>query len=514
MKPKMDFWVLAGWFFFALGVAAFRREFIGDGVRHVHFILENAHPLPGEPRWLLFPAFLFAWLKPLVLAGLIKNVESALRPFALASVAAGAFYLYSLRGLLAAHSLSVPARARALLAAGLCAAFLFLATDTVEPLFAAALCVMGLRRAAQDKIRTGVLCLAAATLLYQGMALALFLLPLATGWKPWKNPRRLFQAVLIFLAAPLLMLAVLLYAEQRTLPVALAQMLFGERNALFASWMRGGLFKGILVTSLAGLPQGLVYVPGMMGLRAILSGLQAHEGLAWMQLLRLGTGFVLVAGGLWQAVRQKRWEWLLALAGLAILPILRNQQYMYNKFYLLLPVLVGLTVARLPARTGISVGLALAIFNVPSLLAEVVKGRTRYAAYTSLYAKATPNTYWLTSGFVPPFSYRWPGRNCSMLMSLATDQKVLPERNAEFLDCLNRAFCEGDGVWTADWTVASEAKTVETARHFQFPAEVMKDTFWRGDQGPAPALPFGDIAVVYSAAQQRRACKGLGLIKE
>lgn len=58
LSDAPDLLVIAAWTALACCIATLRVDFIGDGVRHLPPILANSRPILGEPRWLLFPAFL------------------------------------------------------------------------------------------------------------------------------------------------------------------------------------------------------------------------------------------------------------------------------------------------------------------------------------------------------------------------------------------------------------------------------------------------------------------------
>jgi hypothetical protein len=111
--------------------AASRRDFIGDGVRHLPAALSG--PLHfGEARWAMFPPLLFALLRPLVAVGLIDGVESAIQPVLWLSVGCGVVFLVSVDKWLRAECEDPARRAAALLLAGSCASFVALFSDIAE----------------------------------------------------------------------------------------------------------------------------------------------------------------------------------------------------------------------------------------------------------------------------------------------------------------------------------------------------------------------------------------------
>src|SRR6185503_14301982 len=103
-----------------VSAAAARRDFIGDGVRHIPAALAGEAPL-GEARWLLFPALVFVVLRPLSALGTMPDVERAIQALLWLSVACGVVFLVSLNRWLRAESGDGARRAGALMLAGSCA---------------------------------------------------------------------------------------------------------------------------------------------------------------------------------------------------------------------------------------------------------------------------------------------------------------------------------------------------------------------------------------------------------
>src|SRR5258706_14501455 len=87
--------VLGALVFILILTASARRDFLGDGLRHLPAALSSA-PHLGEARWLLFPLLLFLLVKPLAALGLVTGGEAAIQPFLWVSVASGALFLFSL----------------------------------------------------------------------------------------------------------------------------------------------------------------------------------------------------------------------------------------------------------------------------------------------------------------------------------------------------------------------------------------------------------------------------------
>lgn len=208
----------------------------------------------------------------------------------------------------------------------------------------------------------------------------------------------------------------------------------------------------------------------MQGLRDLAVGLRHGEGAAVVLALRLLVGQALYVAGTVHAVRRRRWDWLLALGGCALLPVVWNNMYGYAKFYLLFAVLA----ARLPARVGLAVVGVLGLLNVSALAAELHAGRVTYALRADQYRAATSGTAWIAAGWDPDLVYRWPGSKCAMLRSFmapprpgATADEIRGDTSVEFMACVERAFCGASAVWTGDWGTPSPVYAFSAERQAQ-----------------------------------------------
>lgn len=178
--------MIAAWAALILCAAALRVNFIGDGVRHLYPILTESRPQLGEPRWLLFPAFLFAIIKPLQIAGLVNSAGDAARVFQALDFFAGVAYLLLIRKWLLVRSVSPGSRAGVLLLAGMTVPLLHYSSDIVEVIVPATIALAGLVYLAsqpRENVSRGFWVATAAitfgALLYQGIILALALVPSA-----------------------------------------------------------------------------------------------------------------------------------------------------------------------------------------------------------------------------------------------------------------------------------------------------------------------------------------------
>jgi hypothetical protein len=456
-----------------VAAAASRRDFIGDGVRHLPAAL--AGPLRfGEARWVMFPPLLFALLRPLAAAGLIDRVESAIQPVLWFTVACGLVFLASVDKWLRADCDDPARRAAALLLAGSCAPFLALFSDIAEVQAAATIAVAGLAyaRAHPDGGRGAVVAItaiAAATLIYEGTILALGMLPLVATRQTLLR-RRVLGALSIAVAIVPVVIIAAQAAGGMPLDLAVAAPLAGERNPLARSLMTQPSAAKFAVALLAGPPQGIVALKDFSGVPALWAGLRASDAvttsLATANVLRLMLG--LSVGALLFAGTVRRRDWRVILAGVVILvlPLFRNQQYAYVKFFALWPVPVALAALRCRAR-AIAVAASLVLLSNGWLLAEEIqRGRRLHAALGQAYAAATPTTCWMTSGWAPPMWYLWPGTTTPVLGILSTGSD--PRAQAVVLtESLRSCFCDSTSVWT-DTTAHDSSVVASLAGHFDY----------------------------------------------
>jgi hypothetical protein len=457
--------------------AASRCDFIGDGVRHLPAAL-SGHPHFGEARWIMFPPLLFALVRPLAAIGLVDDVEAAIQPFLWVSVASGIVFLVSLGVWLRAECNEAARRAAALLLAGSCAPFLTLFSDIAEPQIAAAIAVTGLAYArvrrdhptgAERGVVVAIVAIACAALIYQGTILAVGMLPLVAS-----RDTLIRRRVLGVLCAAMAIVPVAIIAAQAVsgtpLGLALETAVGGERNPLARSFMTRASAGNDVRAVLAGAPQGIVALRNFGGLRALLAGLQASDArtvaLAAADVLRLILGGVIVCGLFAAAVRGRDWRALVATAVILILPVLRNQQYAYSKFFVLWPVPVALVALRYRARPIAVAALLVLLSNGWLVAEEVRRGRRLYASVQQSYGSAGPTTCWMTSGWAPPMPYLWPGTTAPILGTLATGS-VPAVQTADLTRSLRRCFCDSASVWT-DTSKEDGAMVANLARHFDY----------------------------------------------
>jgi len=495
-----------------IAVAVVRRDFLGDGVRHLPSILAS-RPSFGEPRWLLFPPLAWAWVRALSVAGMVTGARSAIQALLWMCVASGIAFLFGIRSWLQLEDTNGARRAAALLLAGSCAPVLILFSDVAEPQVAAAIVASGLacaraRRDDPNRAWSGALIASAAigvaALIYQGAILALGMLPLVVSLDT-VGARRVFAAAG---ASVVVVFGVLIAAQLSvgTAPrTAFATAFGGERNPLTRSLMARPSLAKYVVAIVAGPPQGIVALENFSGIPALGSALARGNGQARqpaiLNVSRLLLGCVVVGILLAGGVRTASWRVLGGLAVLLALPVWRNEQYGYPKFFILWPIPVALLAVRCRTRTIVLAAVAVLISNASIVARDVRRGRELVAAVQADYARATPATCWFTSGWSPPVSYLWPGTTVPVLGVLATGNDPVVQASALTV-AIRRCFCESDAVWTDISTRDADVLT-SIARHFDYTsidlASVLVDS-----SGTSPPSRLG--AHTYSDQDQRRAC--------
>ncbi len=506
--------VLAGWFVLGISIVVFRQSYIGDGVRHVGTLLDRSYPQLGAPRWILFPALLFSWLKPLQTLGLVHSVKEALPWFAFGNVLCAGVYLEALRRWLKERSIEPLQRTAALCLAASMTPLLLLGTDTAEPMAAGACVALGLWQGSRGRLIPASLWIAVGSLIYQAAVLGFFALPLATGIQVWKEKSAYLQSAAVLVGLAGVMIGLQMGVQHYSFSLALDRLSSGTQNAFYRDLMSGPPLKGALLTLGAGFPQGFVYLPNMQGLRGLFHDALLATPHGLLQTFRLCVGVSLWSGCMIGMLRRREWLWGLAVVGLALLPTKWNYEYGYVKFYLLFPLLAAYALSRLNRpRLGWTAIVLLVALNGSALYGELYQARQRFHAMTTLYAGATPKTAWVTPGWAPDFYYLWPGSLTSMMGTLGSEEaqettlQSAGILSGTFLESLHRSFCTADQVWTSDWTQDRAAVTLQWAKQFHFPIAHLERTFWRdANDGSIIEVDHGPDVYVFSKQRQQEIC--------
>jgi len=519
-----DNWVLAGWLGFQLAIALTRREYEGDGLRHIVPVLSAHGPVLGEPRWLLFPGLMFLLIRPFVALGWITDIEQAIHVSVSLSLVCGFGFLLLLRSALKDHGFEPGPRAVALALAGASAPLLFYSANTVEPLPAAALAVAGLvyagRCAHRGAARRGVLValamIALATLLYQGVGLAVFLLPCFVPPRALRDRVAILAGALILACAPVFILVALMWSGDPA-QHALARILHGEENPLYRTFLTvGSSITSPAAALLAGPPQGIVSLPDFSGVRQVIASLHSDSeraaGMEQLGLLALGWcafGSVCVA-----AIRRRHWSLLIATAGLLILPMAaRGQQYYYLKYYILFPAVLALGATALPSRWVALIAACVFAANGIGAAADVRTSRSRYEERAHLYRAFGPEDCWVTAEWTPALRYRWPGRVCPILGTLAgghgggDESALIRSTHIALHDCLRNCFCTAN-VLTDDLLLPARASSDKMLAHFQYPEPLPAAVFLDSSQ-VKPLTRTEPLVWAYPARLRSEACAAL-----
>jgi hypothetical protein len=401
----------------------------------------------------------------------------------------------------------------------------FTATNLMEPLFAAILALGGLafvaRRAAspdsdararRKAVLASVAVIAAASFLYQGVILAVGLIPIFLPRSEWRDKRTLLASAAILAMVPLASACVLEVAGN-SLGHSLSRITQGEENELYRSYLKKSGVTAYLVALLGGPPQAVIGLPAFRGFNGLLAALRTpgERSEAAGMVLRLAFGLTVVAAGLFVALRRRDFGLLLGFGALMLLPLVRHQQYGYVKYYVLFPVLLAIGAARAPMPIGVGVAIVMLAVNGCSVLAEVAATRSLYRQRQEAYAQADARSCWISSGWGPGVGFLWPGSVCPILGTVAGGEGEDPSQvvagahtalTREIEDC----FCYSSGVFTDDFDASEDALLTETAQHFQYAdIDLPRITLLEG-HGTLVSRGGGRPVFRYSDEDQRRAC--------
>ena len=491
-RARSETLVLAAFSLLLVVVAACRQEFIGDGVRHLQGAIESDAPQFGAPRWLLFPALAWLLIHPLAALGVVTGIEPAIQVILALCVLSGIAYVWGLDVWLRAEGCPPQARAAALMMAGSTTPFLVLYSDIAEVQFPAAIVVLALAgcraRFAPDRGGDGtvlvtVAAIALAALLYQGLVLALLFIPLVAPLATLRRKNVLVAAAAIALLVPATMILSRLSAGDGVDTAGLTTFR-GERGELVRASLASPTPMKWAAALVAGPPQAVVGLWRFQGLPSIARGVLAHDRDAVTNALRLAVGMGLVVLLGWGVVRTRDWRLVLATLGVVALPVIRNQQYTYSKYYVLFPVVLALASLKLrPKYVAMAAAVTLAL-NSQLVARQVVEGRARSFDVQQAYRAATSDDCFFTSDWGAPFWHRWPGSSAALISILwANDGATKDDRVTPALrDC----FCRSGRVWT-DTTAAATDEVTRLTEYFGATAASVKEFLYRPGDGEAIA---------------------------
>jgi hypothetical protein len=522
LSDAPDLLVIALWTALICCIAALRVDFIGDGVRHLPPILAESRPLLGEPRWLLFPAFLFTITKPLQMAGVVDSLDDAARVFLALDVFAGLAYMLLIRNWLLARSVAAPSRAAALLIAGMTVPLLRFSSDIVEVIIPATIALAGLVYLAsrpREKVNRGLWVAAAtiafAALLYEGIILAVALVPCAIP----RGARIRMRTIILFcaiLAVTPLVIVTTIVASGTSPRTAIHLMLAGEENVLYrdrlASHRLPRWERPIAAVSL-GAARSIIEIPDNRGFLGALQ-LMSHrttfmEGAAEVAGCLLALAMVVMGARV--VVRRKDWRIAIAFTGILMLPVLRG--YAYLKLYGLMPIVVALVAAVSPPAIVFGAGAIVSSFNATYLARDIARYRKMARDIAPLYESAGPSACWLTTAWGPPV-FGWPGSMCSMskvLTDAHTDQvaTMIDENNAAMVESFRSCFCDSSAVYTDDLTESSRESVVALAKYYRFAGFDLTQLLWNPRRGSTAFDRDGIVTYMYARQSQLEICDSL-----
>ena len=489
-----------------------RQAFIGDGIRHVVTALESDHAPVGEVRWLLFPPITWAVVHPLARAGWIDGVEQALRPLAAVSALAGVAYLFALRAWLAALGYDARTRASAILLAGATAPFLLLYSDIAEPCVAGAVAVAALafgaairRRRALRAIEVAaiVAAIVAASLVYQALVLALAFLPLVLDGASARRTSTWLTTAAIVVAALCVVVALRTRAGDSAAFALQSLANGGERNPLARDFFGSGSPAKWVVAAFAGPAQAFIALRDFSGLPALASALTGARPSAVVNAVWLLLDVALLAAVVRAIAVRRDWRLALALAAVVALPVARNNQYAYVKFYALWPIVVALAATAFAPRRVLIAAVGLLAINGGLLASDIAGGRSMHAEVTSLYSSVPRDACFFTSGWGAPFQYLW-ARHTVAVIAVLTMGPDPREQDRALTNAVESCFCEAPVVWTD--TPSETAPTVRfIADRFEYRSLDLATLLPAADERTAiAASPMAIFA--YTPARANAAC--------
>jgi hypothetical protein len=418
-------------------LGAYRLDYAGDGLRHLGPILGSSFPVLGEPRWVLFPALLFCVLKPFVLLGLIHTPAGAAQAFAIFNAVCGGLYLLCLRSWL--QEMNPARRAIILFLVAGTFTFLSLASNTIEPTAAALIAVAGLTGARswptltdRGRLTIAVAAIALASLVYQGLLFALFLLPATLPPTVYASRQGLIRIVAITALVPLTVIGLLTLAGDSPTNAA-RRFAQGEANPLSSRGYSQRSLKNLVGVAIVGPAYALNSIPGLRGLSGSLAMLRERATVvnAVVGLLPWLVGAGALVATLVLLVLRSHYAVLVAFGGMMALPMIRMSQYAYVKYYALLPLLIVLAVVRLVPRSSHLALLGMLFFasNLGQYMVDRAAMQTfRNRIVSELWPQLPREACFLTSGWGPPVP-DWQGPSLSL-------RQVLEGGNAPNLDGL------------------------------------------------------------------------------
>lgn len=528
-RANPDLVVFGLWLGTMIVLLCCRKDFWGDGLRHLRPILEG-RLLLGEPRWMLFPPLLYGIARPFIVAGIVDDIDGIARVFQIVSIASTVVYALSMRRILIERGIAPLERASALFL-GLATSPMFrMATDIMEPTLAIPLVAVALAILARASTEANLLrrlwvataLVAFASLIYQGMLLSLGLVPLVLGREATarllKHPLRLTLS-----AAPLAIAFVVpilvVMSRGQSFAEAVYLLFKATRNPLTLSFpsppsMSPGKLAAAFVFGPSVNIAGPLFWPGVHGLVAALRD-PSSRGAAAGDLLTIVAGVFLMSGLAWAAWRRRDWTPFVAVAAIMVLPVLRSTQNTYVKFFVLLPLVLSIASILLRPRFVFIAAIAVFGINVVRFSREVREGRTAFAKYVPFYESLPASACFLTSGWAPPINQHFTRPVCPALGYLAANDagrglspEAIVAQNQEILaTCYERCICSDGPVLTDDMLLRNRGEISAIFDHFGFASVPVDSVLLDSHDVRTDGIPPGMFAA--TREKQSSACESI-----
>jgi hypothetical protein len=437
-------------------------------------------------------------------------------------VFAGVAYMLLIRKWLLLRSVAAPSRAAALLLAGMTVPLLRFSSDIVEVIVPATIALAGLVYLASrspEKVNKGLWIAAAAiafaALLYQGIILAVALVPCATPRGATIRMRTIILFCAILAVTPLVMVTTIV-ASGTSPRTAIHLMLTGEENVLYRDRLashRLPIWERPIAAISLGAARSIIEIPDNRGFSGAIQLLANRatfiEGAAAIGGCLLA--LVMVVMGAVAVVRRMDWRIAIAFTGLLTLPVFRG--YAYLKLYGLMPAVVALAAAGSAPAIVLGAGAIIGSFNLTYLARDIARDRNLARDIAPLYENAGASACWLTTAWGPPI-FGWPGSTCSMSQVLTdahTDQvaAMIDQNNAAMVEAFRSCFCNSSAVYTDDVTESSQESVIALAKYYKFAGIDLTRLLWNPRRGVTTFDRDGIVVFTYARPSQLEICDSL-----
>jgi hypothetical protein len=505
-----DIFVILLVFCYTVIIGVYRVDYAGDGLRHISHILVSHYPELGQPRWLLFPTLLYFVIKPFALLGIVDTPVRAAQIFAIFNAACGSLCLLCLRVWLT--GLTPWYRAATLFLASSTVAFLIPATQTIEPPIATLIALAGLTFARhatlsdQMRLPIAVAAICLASLIYQGLLFALFLIPTTFPAAVYATRHALFRSTAIIVLVPLIVVTILTMAGDSPQNAA-RRFLHGENNSFASAQYSEKSIKNLAGVALVGPAYNLTGIPDLRGLSGSVAMLQQRSTFfeALIGLLPWLVAALAYLCALVFLVIRRQYDVLVGIVGMTTLPLIRMSQYSYVKYYVLLPALIVMAIPRLEARLliiGLLGGLLFASNATQDYVANAKSKQIQSRLDSEFWPQFPHGACYIGASWGPPVS-SWRSESFGWLSILLGDNTPSREKlRASF----RKIFCQCADVVTDSLTRSKIVELTEQLSPLDLSdipiSDIVLDATAKSKVFEAPAFSLYQ----FSAAERKRAC--------